>query len=116
TRTIRVPIVLADITLQYARQLDQGIEPRDTAKKTDDSVDDRVDVISIEPRDTSKLEAEIEMLRQQLTEALEENEALKTDITDKALAIKNLFPMTKKVTVRQVEAILRSTPTHPSGN
>ncbi|MEG3923147.1 hypothetical protein QUA07_29165, partial [Microcoleus sp. T3_A4] len=31
TRTIRVPIALADATLNYARQLDQGIEPRDTA-------------------------------------------------------------------------------------
>ncbi|MEG4447123.1 hypothetical protein QUB49_36235 [Microcoleus sp. AT9_B4] len=31
TRTIRVPIVLADATLDYARQLDKGIEPRDTA-------------------------------------------------------------------------------------
>ena len=30
TRTIRVPIALAELTLEYARQLDQGIEPRDT--------------------------------------------------------------------------------------
>ena len=30
TRTIRVPIALADATLDYARQLDKGIEPRDT--------------------------------------------------------------------------------------
>jgi len=29
TRTIRVPIALADATLEYARQLDQGIEPHD---------------------------------------------------------------------------------------
>jgi hypothetical protein len=31
TRTIRVPIALADATLEYARQLDRGIEPRDTS-------------------------------------------------------------------------------------
>jgi hypothetical protein len=31
TRTIRVPIALADATLDYARQLDKKIEPRDTA-------------------------------------------------------------------------------------
>ena len=31
TRTIRVPITLADATLDYARHLDKGIEPRDTA-------------------------------------------------------------------------------------
>ena len=30
TRTIRVPITLADATLNYARQLDKKIEPRDT--------------------------------------------------------------------------------------
>jgi len=30
TRTIRVPIVLANATLDYARQLDKKIEPRDT--------------------------------------------------------------------------------------
>jgi regulator of replication initiation timing len=30
TRTIRVPIVLADATLEYAHKLDQGFEPRDT--------------------------------------------------------------------------------------
>ncbi len=33
TRTIRVPIALADATLEYARQLDKGIEPRDTGTK-----------------------------------------------------------------------------------
>lgn len=33
TRTIRVPIALADATLAYARQLDQGLEPRDTRSK-----------------------------------------------------------------------------------
>jgi len=33
TRTIRVPIALADATLDYARQLDNKLEPRDTADK-----------------------------------------------------------------------------------
>jgi len=31
TRTIRIPIVLADATLEYARELDRGVEPRDTS-------------------------------------------------------------------------------------
>ncbi len=31
TRTIRVPIALAEVTLDYARQLDKTIEPLDTA-------------------------------------------------------------------------------------
>ncbi len=32
TRTIRVPIALAEVTLEYARRLDLGIEARDTSK------------------------------------------------------------------------------------
>ena len=51
TRTIRVPIVLADATLDYARKLDQGVEPRDTSIKTDIGVDDTV----AEPRDTREI-------------------------------------------------------------
>ena len=37
TRTIRVPIALADATLDYARQLDQKLEPRDTADRSSGS-------------------------------------------------------------------------------
>jgi len=37
TRTIRVPIALADATLEYARQLDKDAEPHDTADKRGDS-------------------------------------------------------------------------------
>lgn len=37
TRTIRVPIALANATLDYARQLDKKIEPPDTADSSDDS-------------------------------------------------------------------------------
>jgi|GEM_PF-6868489 hypothetical protein len=33
TRTIRVPTALADASLEYARQLDQGVEPGDTQGK-----------------------------------------------------------------------------------
>lgn len=50
TRTIRVPIALADATLEYARQLDQRGEPHDTAKKRDA----KTDAISTEPLDTRK--------------------------------------------------------------
>ena len=39
TRTIRVPIALADATLEYARQLDRGIEPRDTADRRGSEVE-----------------------------------------------------------------------------
>lgn len=37
TRTIRVPITLAEVTLEYARQLDNGVELRDTANNSGDS-------------------------------------------------------------------------------
>lgn len=48
TRTIRVPIALADATLEYARQLDQGTEPRDTSEL----LDFETSTAAIEPRDT----------------------------------------------------------------
>jgi hypothetical protein len=48
TRTIRVPIALADATLEYARQLDRGIEPRDT----NEMFDCGTDAVITEPRDT----------------------------------------------------------------
>jgi hypothetical protein len=48
TRTIRVPIALAEVTLEYARQLDQGIKPRDTGKTFNNGTDTFV----VEPRDT----------------------------------------------------------------
>jgi hypothetical protein len=81
TRTIRVPIALADTTLEYARQLDRGIEPRDTTEKfdcgtdaviteprdtrveLDSSTHNKVDTIVAEPHDTAKMQAELESIR-----------------------------------------------------
>ncbi len=74
TRTIRVPISLADATLEYARQLDQGIEPRDTSEISNSETDiatieardtaiessNQVATKASEPRDTSNLQAELE--------------------------------------------------------
>lgn len=56
TRTIRVPIALADATLEYARQLDQGTEPHDTSKL----LDSETSTAAIEPRDTASIRAELE--------------------------------------------------------
>lgn len=56
TRTIRVPIALADATLEYARQLDQGAEPHDTSKL----LDSETSTAAIEPRDTASMQAELE--------------------------------------------------------
>jgi hypothetical protein len=63
TRTIRVPIALAELTLEYARQLDQGIEPRDTMIKSNSLTHSKVDNIVSEPRDTAKIQAELESIR-----------------------------------------------------
>jgi hypothetical protein len=63
TRTIRVPIALAEVTLEYARQLDRGIEPRDTMIQSDSPTHSKVDNIVSEPRDTAQLQAELESLR-----------------------------------------------------
>ncbi len=63
TRTIRVPIALAELTLEYARQLDRGIEPRDTMIQSDSLTHSKVDNIVSEPRDTAQLQAELESLR-----------------------------------------------------
>jgi chromosome segregation ATPase len=53
TRTIRVPITLADATLEYARQLDQGIEPHDTREAWNDETQAVLTLADFfEPRDT----------------------------------------------------------------
>jgi hypothetical protein len=63
TRTIRVPIALAEVTLEYARQLDRGIEPRDTMIQSDSLTHSKVDNIVSEPRDTAQLQAELDSIR-----------------------------------------------------
>jgi hypothetical protein len=55
TRTIRVPIALADLTLEYARQLDQDAEPRDTASNTDSLTDNQTEAMWIEAHDTAQV-------------------------------------------------------------
>jgi hypothetical protein len=63
TRTIRVPIALAEVTLEYARQLDQGIEPHDTRIQSDSPTHSKVENIVSEPRDTAQIQAELESIR-----------------------------------------------------
>ncbi|MEG4280920.1 hypothetical protein QUA62_26150 [Microcoleus sp. MON1_C1] len=60
TRTIRVPIALADATLDYARQLDKKIEPRDTADSRSGS---EVDKKQSQLPDTSGSVDEIKRLK-----------------------------------------------------
>jgi len=60
TRTIRVPIALADATLDYARQLDKKIEPRDTADSRSGS---EVEKKQFQSRDTSGSIDEVKRLK-----------------------------------------------------
>ena len=63
TRTIRVPHALAEVTLEYARQLDRDIEPRDTMIQSDSPTHSKVDYIVSESRDTAQLQAELDSIR-----------------------------------------------------
>jgi hypothetical protein len=100
TRTIRVPIALADAALEYARQLDQSIEPRDTSEmfdcetdaviaeprdtmvKPDSSSHNKVDTVVAEPHDTAKMQAEIESIRANYDALLETSARLTTNLRE----------------------------------
>ena len=82
TRTIRVPIALADATLEYARQLDRGIEPRDTWVKSDTQIHNKVDNIVTEPRDTAKIQAELDSIRANYDALLETSARVTAKLRD----------------------------------
>jgi hypothetical protein len=82
TRTIRVPIALAEVTLEYARQLDQGIEPRDTRIQSDSPTHSKVDNIVSEPRDTAQLQAELESIRANYDALLETSARVTAKLRD----------------------------------
>ena len=78
TRTIRVPIALAEVTLEYARQLDQAIEPRDTSEQSDNELSTAI----AEPRDTAKIQAELESIRANYDALLETSARITTKLRD----------------------------------
>ena len=82
TRTIRVPIALAELTLEYARKLDQRIEPHDTRVQFDSSTDSKVDNIVSEPRDTAKIQAELESIRANYDALLETSARVTAKLRD----------------------------------
>ena len=82
TRTIRVPIALAEVTLEYARQLDRGIEPRDTMIQSDSLTHSKVDNIVSEPRDTAQLQTELESLRANYDALLETSARVTAKLRD----------------------------------
>ena len=100
TRTIRVPIALADAILEYARQLDRSIEPRDTTERFDSGTDaviaeprdteveidsstyNKVDTIVAEPHDTAKMQAELESIRANYDALLETSARVTAKLRD----------------------------------
>ena len=100
TRTIRVPIALTDATLEYARQLDRGIEardtsemfdcrtdvvmtePRDTMVKLDYSTHNKVDTIVAQAHDTAKMHAELESIRANYDVLLETSARITTKLRE----------------------------------
>jgi hypothetical protein len=82
TRTIRVPHALAEVTLEYARQLDRGIEPRDTMIQSDSPTHSKVDNIVSEPRDTAQLQAELDSIRANYDALLETSARVTAKLRD----------------------------------
>jgi hypothetical protein len=111
TRTIRVPIALADATLEYARQLDQGIEPRDTSQmfdcgtdavrteprdtmvKPDSSTHNKVDTMIAEPRDTAKMQAELESIRANYDALLETSARITTNLREEVHRLRSALEL-----------------------
>jgi hypothetical protein len=99
TRTIRVPHALAEVTLEYARQLDQGIKPRETAKLQSDLEEMRANydaLLETSARITTKLREEVHKLRSAL------------ELPEASVLLKKLKAKRKKSTasLADVDAIL----------
>jgi hypothetical protein len=93
TRTIRVPIALAEVTLEYARQLDQGIEPRDTMIQSDSPTHSKVDNIVSEPRDTAQIQAELESIRANYDALLETSARVTAKLRDEVRRLRSALEL-----------------------
>jgi hypothetical protein len=93
TRTIRVPIALAEVTLEYARQLDRGIEPRDTMIQSDSLTHSKVDNIVSESRDTAQLQAELESLRANYEALLETSARVTAKLRDEVRRLRSALEL-----------------------
>lgn len=93
TRTIRVPIALAEVTLEYARQLDRGIEPRDTRIQSDSLTHSKVDNMVSEPRDTAKIQAELESLRANYEALLETSARVTAKLRDEVRRLRSALEL-----------------------
>jgi predicted RNase H-like nuclease (RuvC/YqgF family) len=111
TRTIRVPVVLAETVLEYAHRLDDGIEPRDTMNKL---VSD-VEVFTPQFIDTSdssdevqQLKAEVERLQNELSNLQAATSPLENEPPEAADLLNKLKAKRKKATasLADIEVIL----------
>ena len=111
TRTIRVPIALADATLEYARQLDLGIEPRDTSEmfdcgtdaviteprdtrvKPDSSTHNKVDTRVAQAHDTAKMQAELESIRANYDALLETSARITTKLREEVHKLRSALEL-----------------------
>ena len=106
TRTIRVPIVLADTTLEYARQLDKGLESRDTVNNASSEIEVNV-TPSPDTRDSSgevkQLKDEVERLQNEL-----DNLRVQSELPEAANLLNQWKAKRKKSTssLADVEALL----------
>jgi peptidoglycan hydrolase CwlO-like protein len=111
TRTIRVPVVLAETVLEYAHRLDNGIEPLDTMNE----VNSDVEVFTPQFIDTSdssdevqQLKAEVERLQNELSNLQAATLPLKNEPPEAADLLNKLKAKRKKATasLADIEAIL----------
>jgi hypothetical protein len=93
TRTIRVPHALAEVTLEYARQLDQGIEPRDTRVQSDTLTHSKVDNTVSEPRDTAQMQAELESIRANYDALLETSARVTAKLRDEVRRLRSALEL-----------------------
>jgi hypothetical protein len=111
TRTIRVPIALAEVTLQYARQLDRSIEPRDTSEMFDCGTDtfmteprdtmvkpdrpthNKVDTIVAQAHDTAKMQAELESIRANYDALLETSARITTKLREEVHKLRSALEL-----------------------
>ena len=106
TRTIRVPIALAEATLEYARQLDKGIEPRYTAN----SVSPKLEVNVTQSPDTGDSSDEVKQLKDEVERLQNElgNLRNQNELPEAADLLNRLKAKRKKstATLADIEAIL----------
>lgn len=106
TRTIRVPVVLAEAVLEYAHQLDSGVQQHDTMNNSSFDLKES-STQSIDTSDSSdkvkQLKDEIERLQNKLGNLLKQNE-----LPDAADLLNRLKAKRKKSTasLADVEALL----------